>query len=347
MWLTQAGDKEGYMGLDQLLTLVIASAFLSIVIVSYTERFQVRFFMPLRTLLLMPSKRTGVSSQISLPGTIPLKQSKDGIYLNPWEVIRAVYQDSVSVLKHGHTTLDAKDCNRLMEVAYVLQQTATFRFANGSRFAVWEYPIHFSYGLQPGWISGMAQARISVVLAAASKTASSDSLDLLAREALASLEIPVNDGGVLVKLDTGLWFEEYAQPAVKPPLVLNGHIYATLSLKELQVFDARAKRLYSEGIAAVAADIHIYDALTWSYYDRVGTPANNIYQQQLHADQLGELYTLCDSQKFLKYHNRFKLQRLSPFSSLQRFALLPSKFLGCLLLGNWGLISILLIFLKF
>lgn len=312
---------------------------LSVATVSYTEAWQVELFSPLRERLILSSAVvSGDSSSTSATG-MELKASPDGYYLNPWQISSAVAPIAERVLLTNCAGLAPDDRRPLAETAQYFYESAEYRehTKTGAISAVWSYPIRFNYGLEPGWISGMVQARVAKVMAGAAKCAEGSEAAKfadLARLALGAFEAGIDDGGVVVAVPGGKWFEEYAQAGVAPPLVLNGHVYAVLSLEKIRALDPRAEELFHSGISALLENLHVYNAITWSYYDRRGTPANNIYQQPLHARQMQELSELTSEPIFLRYHRIFSLQRLSPLSSIQRIVTKPSRFLAFLLVVN-------------
>ncbi len=331
----------------KLLIRFIVASVLAVIVVSYFEKPLVSSFMPLRELIMVPQVKVGNENKEKIDTILPYKASKDGYYINPWEASSMVNNIANNILINGCKTIVSEDKDRLKIFADYFVTNAKIREYNGLQFAVWEFPIKYTYGLNPGWLSGMAQARVAKVLYASSmcdydtETASSykNSYEL----AINSFEVAVKNGGVQVKVQGGLWFEEYAQETINPILVLNGHIYATLDLYELGQFDSRAKMLATKGLAAVKENIQYYDAITWSYYDRVKTPANNIYQQPLHARQMKELYELTGDKIYMNYHKKFQYQLYSPFSSIQRFYLNQTNFLGFLLFVNTVFFLILII----
>lgn len=332
------------MVVKKIIFAAVFSFAVAVAVVSYTEKKQVDFFMPLRTFLFVPQEKVESVVPTQLPAGMPFKASKDGYYINPWQASNVVSQSAVYVLRKGCRSLVAPERTRLLEFAGFFAETVQMREHDSFDFAVWPYPISFTYGLSPGWISGMAQGNVAVVLAAASLCQPNSSFERMARMAINSFEVPVEKGGVLFIIDEGYWYEEFAQADITPPLVLNGHIYATLALKELQEFDKRSKNLYAQGVAAVLGTIHHFDAMTWSYYDRRGNPANNIYQQPLHARQMLEMYEATGEEVFLYYHKKFSAQLMSPFSSLQRLVTNPSRFLSFLIFVNWAFVFALAIF---
>lgn len=315
----------------------------SVLIVSYFEKPQIVFFTPIKKMLFVPKQIVQKESGIILPKDMPYKPSKDGYYVNPWQASSLVFNTANKVLNSDCNFVSSNEKNKLVEFAHYFRDTAEIREFNGLRFSVWPYPISFTYGVRPGWISGMAQGNVAVLLAAASMCADeplATSFYEYAKMAITSFDVTVENGGVLVPVDGGNWYEEYAQNGITPPLVLNGHIYALIAIDTLRNFDKRAERLFECGLNAVIENIHNYDMMTWSYYDHVGSPANNYYQR-LHARQMKILYGKTGEKIFLSYHRKFSVQRMSPFSSLQRLILNPSRFLVFLLVIDtamvWGL----------
>jgi len=316
----------------------VLSVVLAIIAVSYSEKWQVQFFTPLRDFLVVPDRNITQDDGDAVPEGFPVKASRDGYYLNPWQLASMVSPLADQVLEENCDILSVSDRSDLLEMANYFMDSVELRSSiEHGNFAVWPYPISSSYGTKPGWISGMVQARVAVLLASAARCtegAEKIDFDALSRLAVTSLEVSVNDGGVLVSVPGGIWYEEYSQPSVRPPLVLNGHIYAVVALQKLRELDGKADALYRSGVAALLENIHYYSAVTWSYYDRLGTPANNIYQQRLHARQMWEMYELTGEGTFERYLRLFRLQRWSPFSALQRFVMRPSRFLGFLIVVN-------------
>lgn len=333
--------------MSRILIRFLVSFLTSVLIVSYFEKPQIAFFTPLRKLLFVPKQLVQSKPVHALPKGMLYKASKDGYYVNPWQASSLIFNTANSVLMSDCNSISSEERNRLIEFAQYFMDTAEIRQFDGLRFAVWPYPINFTYGLQPGWISGMAQGKVAVLLTAASLCTDEQpaaSFCEYAKMAITSFDVKVENGGVLMKVEGGNWYEEYAQPGVKPPLVLNGHIYALIAIDPLRHFDKRVEKLFDLGLNAVTENIHYYDALTWSYYDRTGTPANNYYQL-LHARQMKNLYEKTGDKVFLLYHRKFYAQRISPFSSLQRLVLKPSRFLAFLLVINtftvWGLLVVI------
>uniref|UniRef100_UPI0040489A10 D-glucuronyl C5-epimerase family protein n=1 Tax=Algoriphagus sp. TaxID=1872435 RepID=UPI0040489A10 len=325
--------------IQKFLKRLVLASILAIIFVSYFEKPFINLFMPLRELIMVPQVKI-INNNVGkkYDPILPYKASKDGYYINPWEAATVVNNISNNILINGCEMVVLEDKDKLKIFADYFLNSAKIREHNGVQFAVWEFPINYTYGLKPGWLSSMAQARIAKILYSCLKceieNETASLYNAYYKLALNSFDVTVQNGGVLVNLPIGIWFEEYSQETIIPPLVLNGHIYATLDLYQLGKFDDRAKKIAMKGLNSVKWNIQYYDALTWSFYDRVKTPANNIYQQRLHARQMKELYNLTKDKVFLKFSKKFQNQLFFPFSSIQRFYLYPTNFLGFLLFVN-------------
>jgi len=321
--------------LKKLFFTFLFSLLFAICVLSYFSEEQQKILMPLRNALVVPNTVLTPHNKIKLPEGMEYKASKSGYYVNPWQASSIVSPIAEVVLNSGCDSISLDDKNKLLSYADFFSNTVEFRMSDKTKFAVWTYPIDFTYGLKPGWISGMAQGKVAVVLAASSYCTndSSETYETLARMAILSFKVPVNKGGVSVSVKGGKWFEEYAQVGIEPPRVLNGHNYAVYSLKNLISFDKSAQSLYSSGLNAVKENIHLYNAITWSYYDNVGTPAKYFYQL-LHSRQMEKFYLITGDNVFKNYGDMFSNQLLSPFSSIYRLYLMPSRFLSILLILN-------------
>lgn len=307
---------------------IILILLFSVALTSYFESYYISFFLPLRNFLFVPNTVRGEEDGSS--PFLPLKASKDGYYINPYQISSQFYSLAKEILeKKGDISI--ADQTAILECADYFIKNQVIKTSGGIAFSVWQYPISFTYGLKPGWISGMAQSHIACLLAAAAQLLPEgqrrNDYEDSARKAVSSFFVPVSEGGVLVDLQgDGNWYEEYAQPGVTPPMVLNGHIYAIRGLSILTGLDQRVNFLIAQGVHALKNRLFVYDAITWSYYDTLKTPANNKYQKT-HTRQMLELYDYTGDPFFKKYHYRFLLQSFSPFSAIQRAFLFPNRFL--------------------
>ncbi|MDZ4070733.1 MAG: D-glucuronyl C5-epimerase family protein [Sediminibacterium sp.] len=304
-------------------------------IVSYTEKFQVQLFMPIRNYFKVPKKHhVLINSEYERLGIV-YKSSEDGFYINPWMTALNIMEDVNQVLNSNCESLSVEKKTRLLGYANYFRSSVEYRNFKENKFAVWTYPIFYTYGLRPGWVSAPAQGDIATLLYAAYICSGNEVYKNLFSETLISFMVPVQYGGVLAENNSYAWFEEYSQNGVNPPLVLNGHVVACLALGKLSNYDTSAYKLFEIGVKSLKNNLQYYDAITWSYYDRMGDPSNNIYVQKLHAKLMNDLYEKTNDVFFLEYQKKFSLQLLFPFSSLQRLILRPTLFLGCLLVLNF------------
>lgn len=325
---------------------ILLAFFMASVIVSYTEKFQVGLLMPLRNYFKVPKKQNVIINKEYTELGISYKSSEDGFYINPWMTALNVIDDVNQVLNTNCDNLTVGQKNRLIGYANYFISSVEYRFYQDQKFAVWTYPISFTYGLKPGWISAPAQGDIATLLYAAYICSGIVLYKNLVNEILYSFKVPILYGGVLAENNSSVWYEEYSQNGVTPPLVLNGHLVACIALGKLSKYELNADELFEAGLKSIKNNLKDYDAVTWSFYDKMGDPSNNIYVQQLHVKLMNELYQRTKDVFFLKYRNKFSLQLYFPFSSLQRILLRPTRFLVFLLGLNFTLIY-LFIFLVY
>ncbi len=146
-----------------------------------------------------------------------------------------------------------------------------------------------TYRLDPPWLSAMAQGEAASLFVRLRRATGEDRYAEAARRALAPLSVPSSQGGVRVPLGDGPFFEEY--PTAVPSLVLNGGIFALWGVYDVgaALGDDGAKRLFEEGLEALAANIERFDTGYWSRYDlypfRIPNIASGAYHR-LHILQL-------------------------------------------------------------
>lgn len=323
--------------------LFLLSILISIIIASYFEAKIINIYMPLRNFIYVPDKLIeNEQYQVNLPKGLVYEQSKDGYYVNPWTSSSLLSDEYEKVFNHSCKVMNNEEKQQIIDIADYFIQTVKHRSFQNIDFYVWEYPINWSYSLKPGWISSMAQGKIAELFAVAYLCTNKMIYNEYMNKTINSFSVAVENGGILVEMPIGQWYEEYAQDDVPSPLVLNGHIYAIQSLKYLIPYNNQAEKLYDEGLKAIIDNIQKYDAVTWSMYDTVGTPANNVYQQKLHVRQMKELYEDTGNEIFKYYYQKFHLQEFSPFSSIQRLIYQPTRFLIFIIVVNTGIIFILL-----
>lgn len=160
----------------------------------------------------------------------------------------------------------------------------------GSDMAAYEYAFAWSYGLQPGWRSGLAQGQaISALIRYFNETGDQSVLPLIQKLKKYML-LPTDKGGLVAKTpEGGMWIEEF--PSSPPSLVWNGDVSAIFGLYEyVQLFpqDRMAAEQLNDAIRSLKAALPAYDLGNWTYLDRRSKPypqATNGYQAA-HAAQM-------------------------------------------------------------
>jgi len=137
-------------------------------------------------------------------------------------------------------------------------------------FGVWEYRFDYPrFHLKAPWPSAMAQGSgISVLLRAYQLTEDERYLECV-ELALASFEVPIDQGGVRYEDTQGfIWYEEYPS-LISPPHVLNGFIFALFGLYDFYKITGseEAHALLNEGIRTLKASLGQWDLGFWSRYD--------------------------------------------------------------------------------
>lgn len=158
------------------------------------------------------------------------------------------------------------------------------RREDGERtFHVWDYDFAWPvYGLQPGWVSGMAQGCGIEVLTLAYQQTGDETYLRAARKALQAFFIPVSQGGVTIKdTDEHWWYEEYADPCGVESRVLNGmeHVLLAIQTYYEATHDQNAALLLKKGLASLKHELPKYDTGQWTYYSQTGQIATPKYQQ--------------------------------------------------------------------
>lgn len=200
--------------------------------------------------------------------------------------------------------------NKFLRVADWYVETAEIK--NG--MALWTYPFHNQYfDLEPGWISGIGQARIAGVLYRAHAVSLNEKYRKIADLAMESYTHDLKQGGV-VTFDNGVtWIEEAPDPHGRSYKVLNGHITALAGLADIYEItkDERWKDLIAKGEAAVERDLPKFDGGFISYYSLDWPSPNRRIAERggynsLHIDQLLWMYEYFQKPKYLKWASHFQ-----------------------------------------
>ena len=158
---------------------------------------------------------------------IPLNQT----YIDVSE--KKLYYSPISIGQMGlavfHTFLDTenqKDLERFLKFPDWFVENADVDTKLGAR---WLTSVSLPAYKNPGpWQLTFSQSRALSILLCAHQHMEQEKYKLLAEQALASFQIPVQKGGVCSPMGWGPFYEEYT--AAQPVLVLNGHIFVLFGL---------------------------------------------------------------------------------------------------------------------
>ena len=158
----------------------------------------------------------------------------------------------------------------------------------GDDGAAYEYHFPWSYGLKPGWRSGLAQGQaISALIRYYYGTGDASVIPLIRRLKNYML-VPTDRGGLVdTSPEGGMWIEEF--PSNPPSFVLNGFISATFGLYEYtKLFprDQAAQVELGQAIASIKSSLPHYDAGNWMYLDRKSSP----YPRASNGYAMGYVY---------------------------------------------------------
>lgn len=141
--------------------------------------------------------------------------------------------------------------------------------------------------------SAMTQGEAVSVLVRAASLSQDEKYAEAARRAMELMLTPVEQGGVCRPTAEGLVLEEV--PLIPHNTVLNGWIFALYGLydylllaKAWQEASEPAEWALRDSLRALAANLPLFDADFWSYYDTSGNLASPFYHQ-LHIAQLRAL----------------------------------------------------------
>jgi heparosan-N-sulfate-glucuronate 5-epimerase len=224
-----------------------------------------------------------------------------GVHYNPWYVghhALAVYQ---KFSEEG----DSGQLEQFMRQVAWFKRTAE----RSGDSAVWSYRFGW-LGIEPPWISGLAQGyAISTLVRAYVTSGDEEALDLAWR-AHQPMVSNVEAGGLLHTADGWSVIEEY--PRQKPWHVLNGHLFAIFGLYELwEVTGDGALRLQLDRLGAeMAAHLAKYDTGWWSLYglNRARGLIPNVaspHYHRVHIAQLAVMARLFGHPEFETFRDRW------------------------------------------
>ncbi|MCL8307606.1 MULTISPECIES: D-glucuronyl C5-epimerase family protein [Pseudomonas] len=200
--------------------------------------------------------------------------------------------------------------NRFLRVADWYIETAEFK--NG--MALWTYPFHNQYfDLDPGWISGIGQARVAGVLYRANAVSPKEAYKKTADLAMEAYTHEITEGGVITRDNGVTWIEEAPDPKGRSFKVLNGHITALSGLVDIYEItkDQRWKDLIQQGQAAVSRDLTKFDGGFISFFSLDWpSPTRRMSERggynSLHVEQLLWMYEYFQDPKYLKWASHFQ-----------------------------------------
>lgn len=148
------------------------------------------------------------------------------------------------------------------------------------------------YGVQPGFLSAMAQGTAASALIRAFAIGGDSSYREAAAGALEPLKADVRQGGVSFIRDGEVFFEEVASD--QPCHILNGHLFAAFGIWDVARFglaDDELLSLHAGAVETLLRWLPYYDAAGWSYYQLAVRDENvrhlaHISYHQLHVAQL-------------------------------------------------------------
>ena len=183
---------------------------------------------------------------------------------------------------------------------------------NAHGLAVWNHHFNWEYRdtLKVPWYSALAQGQgISVLVRAHKESGDARYLDA-ARQAFASFQQPIDQGGIAFTDESGdLWFEEYI---VDPPThILNGFIWALWGVHDyfLATRDSSVQELFSRGVRTLLHNLDRYDLGFWSLYEQSGTRLPMVasrFYHQLHIVQLRVMHRLTGEETFARVADRWE-----------------------------------------
>ncbi|MFU2687071.1 D-glucuronyl C5-epimerase family protein [Pseudomonas aeruginosa] len=231
-----------------------------------------------------------------------------GKWANPYfnsNYANALYRDWINT---GCTDSDLK--KRFLTVADWYVDSAEIR----QGMAVWPYPFHNDhFDLDPGWISGIGQARIAGVLYRAYAVGKKTEYKLIADEAMETYQREIKDGGVVTYEDGVTWIEEAPDHNGRSYKILNGHITGLTGIIDIYEITRNPewKSPIDKAVAAVKRDISKFDDGFISLYSMdMPTDKRRMAERggynSLHVEQMLWLYEHFNDPIFLKWAMHFQ-----------------------------------------
>lgn len=225
--------------------------------------------------------------------TNPVSISQNVIYTSE-KIISSQLNPNISLLSPSKSLYKPKESSNqdIIKTADFLIDNYHIENINSRDVVRYSYNFDYdSYKLKAPWYSGMAQGHVAIVLISAYLLTEDMKYLDYAKKSINLLEIPVQDGGVLVRLGPDqIWFEEYSSNSLSRdeyPLVLNGNLFAIDGVFLLYsiTHEQAYLNLLKNSLLALERSVSKYDSNHWSYYDSKGNYAHVGYHK-LHIKQL-------------------------------------------------------------
>ncbi len=183
-------------------------------------------------------------------------------------------------------------------------------------------PFPHTYSLQPPWLSAIVQGQAASLLVRLHLETGEGRFAEGARSAALPLSVPIEERGLLARLDGEPFPEEY--PTDPPSFVLNGAIYALWGHYDIWrgLGDADAKRRFEAGSEMLARNLHRWDTGSWSRYDLYPHRIVNLaapWYHTLHICQLRAFNQITPRSEFTETANRFESYAASKVKAYQAF----------------------------
>lgn len=174
----------------------------------------------------------------------------------------------------------------------------------------WLYNVELKHrGVVAPWCSGMAQGQALSVLSRAFQEFGDEKYLESARRAFTVIDTPLEEGGVLVRMEGGgIFYEEYPNPNT-PSHVLNGHVFTLFGLFDFFRVSGilEANESFENGVKGLRGVIGNYAAVNgWSYYQLQPRYYVTHDYMMIHVLQLDALYQLTGDQLFSDYARKWE-----------------------------------------
>jgi heparosan-N-sulfate-glucuronate 5-epimerase len=189
----------------------------------------------------------------------------------------------------------------------------------------WQHTFPFSHRaeLRVPWLSAMAQGQAASLLVRLYVETGREAYADTAQRAIRPFGRTVQEGGVVSRVDGGLFPEEY--PTVPASHVLNGAVFALWGVRDVAATfgEAETEALHREMLDGFTSVVALFDLGTWSRYDLYPEPPVNVassFYHHLHVSQLRALHDLYGEPLFLQLADRFTAYDVRPSLKARAFA---------------------------